>query len=130
GDGLVLGTAGRLVAAARIAALAMLDHLGGALERADLADARDIVGAGPELHPELEVLVRIEALRVYGELGHELSLHVGSGLDRAGFLLNLDDDEFRRFERREPDDNVHATEIDVVLRRGFLVAPNEIGIAR
>ena len=38
GDGLVLGAAGRLARGGRVAALAVLDHLGAALERADLAD--------------------------------------------------------------------------------------------
>ena len=50
---------GRLAAAARVAALAVLDHLGRALQRADLADAGDV--AAVPLHPELEVLVRVEA---------------------------------------------------------------------
>ena len=52
---------GDLRAVDGIAALAVLDHLGRALERADLADAGDV--AAVPLHPELEVLVRIEALR-------------------------------------------------------------------
>ena len=59
---------GRLARRRRVAALAVLDDLGGALERADLADAGDV--AAVPLHAELEVLVRIEALRVDGELGH------------------------------------------------------------
>jgi len=46
----------------------MLDHLGRPLERADLADARNI--AAVPLHPELEVLVGIEAVGVDGELSH------------------------------------------------------------
>ena len=47
---------------AGIAAFAVLDHLGRALERADLADAGDV--AAVPLDPELEVLVGVEALRV------------------------------------------------------------------
>ena len=43
----------------RVAALAVLDDLGRALERADLADARHV--AAVPLDPELEVLVRVEA---------------------------------------------------------------------
>ena len=70
-DRLVLGAAGRLAAVLGIAALAVLDDLGGALERADLADAGDV--AAVPLHAELEVLVRIEALRVDGELCHGVS---------------------------------------------------------
>jgi hypothetical protein len=49
-----------------IAALAMLDDLGGALERADLADAGDV--AAIPLDAKLEILVRIEALGVDGNL--------------------------------------------------------------
>ena len=45
----------------RIAAFAVLDHLGGPLEGADLADPGDV--AAVPLHPELEVLVGIEAVR-------------------------------------------------------------------
>ena len=43
GDGVVLGAARRFPAAARVAAVAVLHHLGGALERADLADARHVL---------------------------------------------------------------------------------------
>ena len=42
GDRLVLGATRRLAAAGRVAAVAVLDHLGGALQRADLADAGDV----------------------------------------------------------------------------------------
>src|SRR5262249_2145124 len=68
GDGLPLRAARRLAAAARVTALAVLDHLGRALERADLAD-RGHVPAVP-LETELEVLVRVEALLVDRELRH------------------------------------------------------------
>src|SRR5207244_12742606 len=60
GDGLVLGAPGRFAAGARIASLAMLDHFGGPLERADLADAGDV--APLPLNSEFEVLVRFEPL--------------------------------------------------------------------
>ena len=39
-------------------------------------------------------------------------------------------DEFGRLERREADDDVDDAEIDVVLRRRFLVAFDEVGFAR
>ena len=61
-DGVVFGAAGRLAAAARVAALAVLHHFGRALQRADLADAGDVLAV--PFHAELEVLVGIEALRV------------------------------------------------------------------
>src|SRR5215218_3027021 len=51
------------------------------------------------------------------------------GLELAGDLLDLDDDELRRLERREPDDDVHDPAIDVRLRRRLLVAFDEIGVA-
>src|SRR5262249_8236337 len=60
----------RLAARARVAALAVLHHFGSALQHADLADARDRLRTRAELHTELEVLVGIEALRVYDELSH------------------------------------------------------------
>src|SRR5262245_65923059 len=50
-------------------------------------------------------------------------------LDLPGLLLDLDDHELRRFERREGDQDVHDALIDVVLRGGFLVALHEIRIA-
>ena len=78
-DRLVLGAARRFAAAAgRIAALAVLDHFGGALERAHLADAGDV--AAVPLDPELEVLVGIEALRVDRELCHDHLLPVRSSI--------------------------------------------------
>ena len=42
-----------------IAAFAVLDHFGRALQRADLGDAGDV--AAVPFHAELEVLVRVEA---------------------------------------------------------------------
>src|SRR5207249_5011261 len=68
GDRLVLRPARALMARARVAALPVLDDLGCPLKRTDLADACD-VGAVP-LHPELEVLVGVETVRVHAELGH------------------------------------------------------------
>src|SRR5262249_22433247 len=67
-DRVVLRPAGRLAARAVVATLAVLDDLGRALQRADLAHARDV--APIPLHAELEVLVRVEPLRVDGELRH------------------------------------------------------------
>jgi hypothetical protein len=46
----------------------MLDDLGGALERADLADAGHV--STVPFDPELEVLVWVEAMSVNAELGH------------------------------------------------------------
>src|SRR5262245_33728056 len=68
-DRVVLRPAGRLAARAVVAALAMLDDLGRSLQRADLAHAGDV--APVPLHAELEVLVRVEPLRVDGELRHD-----------------------------------------------------------
>src|SRR6202035_2410290 len=67
-DGVVLCASRRLPAGRRVTSLAVLDDLGGALEAADLADARDVPAI--PLHPELEVLVRVETLGVDGELSH------------------------------------------------------------
>jgi len=50
-------------------ALAMFDHLGRALEQADLAHAGDV--AAIPLDAKLEVLVRIEPLCVDAELRHD-----------------------------------------------------------
>src|SRR5207302_7610299 len=70
GDGLVLGASRRLARAARIAPFAVLDDVGGALQTAYLAGAGHVVAV--PLHPELEVLVRVEPLRtgVDAELSH------------------------------------------------------------
>src|SRR5574337_364304 len=53
-----------------------------------------------------------------------------SGLDLAGHLLQLDDHEFGGLERRETDHDVDDAQVDVVLRGGFLVALDEVGILR
>ena len=120
----ILGAAGRLAAAARIAALAVLDHLGRALQPADLADAGDV--AAVPLDPELEVLVRIEALRVDGELGHDDPLC--SGLRSAPAICWIwMHDELGRLQRREADDDVDDAEVDVVLRGRLVVALDEVG---
>ena len=50
---------------------AMLDDLGRAFEGRDFADAGDV--ASVPLHPELEVLVGVEALGVDRKLGHACS---------------------------------------------------------
>jgi len=54
-----------------VAALTVLHHFGGPLERRHFADARDI--APVPLHAELEVLIGIETLRVDGKLRHTCS---------------------------------------------------------
>jgi len=48
----------------------------------------------------------------------------------SGDLLEVDDHEFGRLERREADDDVDDAEIDIGLRRGLLVAFDEIGFLR
>ncbi len=60
-DRLELAAPGRLAAARRVAAFAMLHDLGRALQHPDLAHPRDVLPV--PLHAELEVLVGIEALR-------------------------------------------------------------------
>src|SRR5262249_30027603 len=84
GDGFVLGPAGRLAAAAGVAAVAVLDDLGGPLQGADLADPGDRVGDAVPEDAGLEVLVRVEALRVGRELGHAFLLEVGGRPGRGG----------------------------------------------
>ncbi|MNT86397.1 hypothetical protein D3C72_2266810 [compost metagenome] len=81
-DGFVLVAAGRLAAAGRVAAFAVLHHFGGALERGHLAHAGHV--AAVPFHAELEVLVRIEALRIDGELRHGDLLVTVVGESRAG----------------------------------------------
>jgi len=46
----------------------MGDHLGGAVQRAHVGDAGD--GLAVPLHLKLELLVRVDAMRVDSELGH------------------------------------------------------------
>src|SRR5262249_3741377 len=64
-DRLVGRAPGRLVVGAVLAALAVLDDFRGALERAHLADAEH--HAAVPHHLELEVLVRVDAMRVDDE---------------------------------------------------------------
>src|SRR5207249_2571642 len=74
-DRAVLGLAGRLAPAARVAALAVGDDLGLPGQRADPADAGDVRVVPHD--PELEVLVRVETGRVDLELSwlwHVVSL--------------------------------------------------------
>src|SRR6266545_1371546 len=52
-----------------------------------------------------------------------------SGLDLAGHLLDPDDDELGRFERREPDEDVHDPAVDVALGRRLRVTLDEVGFA-
>ena len=103
----------------------MLDHLSGALESADLADAGDIFAV--PLHAKFEILVGIEPLRVDAELSHSLPPYA---CDLPGHLLDLDDDEFGGLERRKADDDIDDAEIDIVLGGGFLVALHEVSVAR
>src|SRR5215216_6285528 len=52
-----------------------------------------------------------------------------SRLDLAGDLLDPQDDELHRLERREPDEDVHDAAVDVVLRGRLLVALDEVRLA-
>ncbi|MNJ65545.1 hypothetical protein D3C77_615620 [compost metagenome] len=83
GDGLVLGASGGFARGGRIAALAVLDHFGGALEGADLAHAGDV--AAIPLDAEFEVLVGIEAMGVDGELGHDPTPFIADRRRSAGW---------------------------------------------
>src|SRR5262249_54459475 len=125
-DGVVLGAARRLAAAARVAPFAMFYDFSRALEAADLADAGDVTAV--PFDAELEVLVRIEPLWIDTELRH--GALPSSDFDLAGHLLDLDDDEFCRLERRKPDYDVDDAEIDVVLRCRLAVALDEVGVFR
>ena len=51
-----------------------------------------------------------------------------SGLNLAGHLLDLDDHELRRFQGRKAHQNVDNAPINVVLRRGFFIALDEVGL--
>src|SRR6185437_3250168 len=67
-DCVVFGAARRLATGAGVTAVTVLDHLGGALQHADLADARDIFTV--PLQTELEVFVGIDASRIGDECWH------------------------------------------------------------
>src|SRR5262245_53931539 len=51
-------------------------------------------------------------------------------LNLASHLLELDDHELGRLERREADDDVHDTQVDIVLRRRLLIALDEVRLGR
>src|SRR5579862_5261211 len=53
-----------------------------------------------------------------------------SGCRLASELLDADDDELGRLQRREADNDIDDSEIDVALRRGFAVALHEVRITR
>src|SRR5882724_12127002 len=92
----------------------------GSLERSDFTHADDVTAV--PFHPELEVLVWIKPLWINAELCHGMILRLGFDLSRE--LLDLDDDEFGRFEGGEADEDVDDAAIDIVLRRRFGVALN------
>src|SRR5205823_11779181 len=71
GNGIVLGAPRRFTAAAGIAALAVLHHLGGTLQGTDLADAGNIFAIPLDL--ELEILIGIEARCINAKLSHEFA---------------------------------------------------------
>src|SRR5690348_303852 len=50
------------------------------------------------------------------------------GLDQTRLLLDADEDELGRLERREADQDVHDASVDVVLRRRLAVALDEVGL--
>src|SRR6185437_7675982 len=113
-----------LPAAAGVTAVAVLDLLGGPLEHSDLAHPGYELAV--PLHPELEVLVGVEALRIDAELNH-VDPSLGQ---RASDLLDLQHDELRRAERREADDDVDPAEVPVVDGGGLRVTLDEVGIPR
>jgi hypothetical protein len=51
-------------------------------------------------------------------------------LDLPGYLLDLDDDKLRRFERCKSHQYVDDAEVDVVLSSGFFVTLDEVSFAR
>src|SRR5688500_4155965 len=53
---------------------------------------------------------------------------VSSRSDLSSHLLDLDDHELSGFEWSETNDDVDYSQIDVVLRRGFFIAFDEIGL--
>src|SRR5690606_1426016 len=124
-DRLVFRAPRRLAAGRRIAALAVLDDFGRALEGGDLADAGDV--AAVPFDPELEVLVRVETARVDRELGH---LAISLCLDLADDLTDPDDHELGGLQGREADLDVDDAVVDVALRGRLAVALDEIGLAR
>src|SRR6266403_2661714 len=103
----------------------MFYDLGSALQRADFADAGDVLAV--PLHAKLEIFVRVKALRVNRKLCHRNCLLC---LDLPGELLNLDDDELGWFQRRESDQNIDDAAINIVLSCGLLVAFDEVSLAR
>jgi len=56
------------VAAARVAAFAMFDYFGSALQRADFAYAGDVPAI--PFDSKLEILIRVEPFRVHSEFCH------------------------------------------------------------
>src|SRR5579864_1557444 len=56
------------------------------------------------------------------------SLGRGLSCDLAGHLLDLDDDELRRLQRSEADDDVDDSQVDVILRGGFVITLYEVGV--
>src|SRR5918996_1125825 len=51
-------------------------------------------------------------------------------LDLTGQLLDADDHELRGLQRREPDEDVHDPEVDVVLGGGLRVDLDEVRLPR
>src|SRR5439155_4202288 len=112
-------------AARGVPTFAVFHHFGGALEHPALADAGDVFAV--PLDPKFEILVRIEALRIGSKLRHENS---SLRRDLASHLLALDHHKFSGFLRGKANQDVDDAQIDVVLRRSFLVALHKIGFGR
>src|SRR6266581_2765239 len=117
----------RLAAAGGIAAFPVLNDFCSSFQHPYFADARHITTV--PFDAELEVLIRIEALRVCCEFGHSLLLRALSN-DLSCDLLDLDHHEFRWLQRGKSHDDVHNSKIDIVLRSGLLVALDKIGVLR
>src|SRR5205085_2710770 len=102
--GLEFGAARRFAARAGIAAFAVFNHFGGALEHPDLAQPGDITAI--PFDAEFEILVRVESLCIDAKLCHGIPPRSGLNRYLAGHLLNLDDHELGGLERRKTDDDV------------------------
>src|SRR5690349_1648700 len=59
-----------------------------------------------------------------------LGLALTLGLDLSRDLLDLQDDELGRLERREADEDIDDAAVDVVLGSGRPVAADEVGLGR
>ena len=116
-DGLVVRIVRWTSSRSRIATLAVLDDLGGALECTHLRDSSDVLAVPHDL--ELEVLVRVDSICVYGKFSHGLLS------SSTSHLLQVKDDELSRLERCVAHDNVDDAGVDVVFGCGRTVTEHE-----